>query len=444
NQIDKMYLAQLKSNDKTIAEARVYNKVLHPRDDQNLDDIIVEDTDADPSKGNRNQQVVSGESNHPKGEYPDDIAASVTEEVTRAGQTPQNVSQIGTFPQIVCADKIPRDNNSILCAPSTSSRPLVSTDVAAPLSGIGMIQSSEQSLVSRGVKVKTPHISPPVFSGQDIEKYMEQYEELARLNLWDDHMKLHYLPVYLQGWAHTLYSNTLRSYPNITWKEIKTRFLNFFQPSYAPTEVRLTQMLQRCQGTFESITEYYTEKMSLINKVGKTFSEEEVCRFVVLGLSPDIIGKLVLCDNDTSNLLGLENILLKFETAKRLSESQALRHRANLGNEISASNNLAITREYKPSVCITEIESLREELEKTKFPRTRDTERPYTGQTNRQPRQVSRYDNRQSNNNYQPFRDNRSRSRNNNVRYGNKGRSQSRDRENQRQKQFQRPQKEFT
>lgn len=105
-------------------------------------------------------------------------------------------------------------------------------------------------------------------------------------------------------------------------------------------------MLQRQQGPFESIMRYYTEKLDLIHGVGKAFSEQEICKYIVLGLAPDIIGRLVVTDQETNTIQGLERTLLKFETAKLLSETQAKRQQdmlqANAGALVNQISQLSI------------------------------------------------------------------------------------------------------
>uniref|UniRef100_A0A8D9E5D3 Uncharacterized protein n=1 Tax=Cacopsylla melanoneura TaxID=428564 RepID=A0A8D9E5D3_9HEMI len=200
------------------------------------------------------------------------------------------------------------------------------------------------------IKVKTPHITPPTFSGSNIpiDRFLEQYEQIATLNAWSEQLMLHYLPVYLQGWAETVYYNAKTANPTITWSQMKDRLLEFFQPSFATNELKLIDMLQRYQGSSEPVMQYYTEKMAMIYKLGMHFSEEEICRFIVLGLTPDIIEKFIMTEGVTSSLVNLERALIKFVNAKLLAENQAKRQRATAVGEsnVLLTNPIAYTPPY--------------------------------------------------------------------------------------------------
>ncbi|XP_026680196.1 uncharacterized protein LOC113467908 [Diaphorina citri] len=210
----------------------------------------------------------------------------------------------------------------------------------APVTNSSRPQHEENASI---IKIKTPHITASSFDGQNmgVEKFIEEYERAGSLNGWNESLMVHYLPVYLKGWPQTVYYNAIQDNPAITWGDLKRRMLEIFQPSYATREIKLTEVLQRVQGPFEAATKYFSEKMAMIRKLEMHFSEAEICRFIVLGLSPDIIGKLVMKDEDTTTLVSLERALIKFENAKFLVEFQAKRQRAMLG-ELSGSNPLTM------------------------------------------------------------------------------------------------------
>lgn len=273
----------------------------------------------------------------------------------------------------------------------------------------GVCQSSNAMALCQSPMIKTPYLSPPTFAGDNIkvDTFLEHFEEVGILNGWNPTLMLRYLPASLQGWAKTVYKNTVQNNPNITWADIKIRFQTVFNTSYAASERRLQEMLQRFQGPLEPVLKYYSEKLDLINKVGMNFSEGEVCRFIVLGLAPDIVGTLVMREAETSSLRGLEKVLLNYQDAKTLMELQTKRQQALMGPVHVPLMQVASHQEY-----INQIEDLRHKVDELKVSGQQRNEPhvlrspqwrtgrdyPYQRQQSRD-RSNGRYHNRSSNNN---------------------------------------------
>ncbi|KAL1448347.1 hypothetical protein WDU94_012347, partial [Cyamophila willieti] len=119
-------------------------------------------------------------------------------------------------------------------------------------------------------------------------------------------------------------------------------------PSFATKELKLIEMLQRYQGPSEPVMQYYTEKMAMIHKLGMHFSESEICRFLVLGLNPDIIANLIMNEGATSNLVNLEKALISLANAKYMTEYQAMRHRSVIASESNVMSTNSVVTHTSP------------------------------------------------------------------------------------------------
>lgn len=127
------------------------------------------------------------------------------------------------------------------CLPVTNSAPYNQAVIYNELHRAGAVSSqgeiattslhqNRDLLLPSGIKIKTPHVSPRTFDGQNmtIECFLKEYEQIGTINMWRDEIKIHFLPVYLQGWAQTVYKNITRANPNIDWTTMKTRLSEFF------------------------------------------------------------------------------------------------------------------------------------------------------------------------------------------------------------------------
>lgn len=186
--------------------------------------------------------------------------------------------------------------------------------------------------VGPNIKVKTPTVTPPTFDGLgDVEVFFEQYNRTAKINRWDEDLKLHYLPLYLKSDALLFFDNKIDQLGPLPWEEVERRFLGHYLPLIGREEILEQEMRDRIQGPLESLDTYFQDKLRLINKVNRDIDETKKVRLIMMGLAPDVLAKVLLMENNTS-LEGLETNIRKTDNIKYLVNAQSKKYRSNSGS----------------------------------------------------------------------------------------------------------------
>lgn len=160
-------------------------------------------------------------------------------------------------------------------------------------------------------------ITPGKFKGgveENVEEYLTQFERVARANGWNDNKKKVILPCYLEGAALKWYENiegTLGE--NITWAQISEGMKETFQGIAWEEQVEY-RLRMRMQGETEPVEAYVQDVLNLCQKVDHNMVERSRIKYVLRGLRPSLLEKVMVMTNDTlANLM--ENIR-KIETAR--------------------------------------------------------------------------------------------------------------------------------
>lgn len=162
-------------------------------------------------------------------------------------------------------------------------------------------------------------IAPRKFRGgveENVEEYLTQFERVARANGWDDTKKKVILPCYLDGAALKWFENvegTQGDGAEVTWAQIKEGMRETFQGIAWEEQVEY-RLRMRMQEEAEPVEAYVQDVLNLCQKVNAHMDERSKIKYVLRGLKPSLLEKVMVMTNDT-----LANVMLnirKVETAR--------------------------------------------------------------------------------------------------------------------------------
>lgn len=152
------------------------------------------------------------------------------------------------------------------------------------------------------IKIKTPPlVNPSYFSGtEDIELFFEEYNRIAKMNWWNEQLKLRFLPFYLKNEALKYFENEFGTSEVNNWDLVQRKFIEHYTPSFCRQEILEKQMYNHIQAPTESVDKYYFDKLRMINRVNRDMDESKKVRLIIMGLVPEYLEKVILIGNNDS------------------------------------------------------------------------------------------------------------------------------------------------
>lgn len=162
----------------------------------------------------------------------------------------------------------------------------------------------EENENNRMAEQRGHQIVPPTFrdgTRKSVEEYLAQYERVAKANGWNDAKKLVILPCYLEGAALTWFENLeqqQRPEEDLTWQQVKEGMKEVFQ-TIARDEQMEYRLRMRMQGEEETVESYVQDVLNLCIKVDPGMNEGIKIRYILRGLKPSLLEKVMILENDT-------------------------------------------------------------------------------------------------------------------------------------------------
>lgn len=155
-------------------------------------------------------------------------------------------------------------------------------------------------------EVRTPVITPNKFRGtaeENVEEYLAQFERASKANGWDANKKLVIIPCYLEGAALRWYENAeSRLGAELTWDQVKGGLTSTFQ-SIAYDEQLEFKLRMRMQRDEETVESYVQDVLYLCAKVDPLMTERSKIKYVLRGLKPSMIEKVMPMNNESLETL---------------------------------------------------------------------------------------------------------------------------------------------
>lgn len=165
--------------------------------------------------------------------------------------------------------------------------------------------------VEMETSVKTWMVKPDNFCGiEDVRKFFKQYEKAAEVNRWKDEDKVKFLSIFLKGIASTFLENLEDKKNSWNWDDLKTEFLDEFQPIGYLTLIK-NKLETKRQNDLETVMGFVAEVEHLCRQLDKNMKEEDICVYILRGLKESVLNSISLHDN--SNLKKLKDNLKKYE-----------------------------------------------------------------------------------------------------------------------------------
>ncbi|UYV70481.1 K02A2.6-like, partial [Cordylochernes scorpioides] len=141
-------------------------------------------------------------------------------------------------------------------------------------------------------------ISVPFGNGtEDCEKWMKDYERIARSNCWDAMMKLANAPFFLEGTAGQSYDNNEEGMDS--WDMFKEMFSRTFNNSGVLLRRAKDNLHSRAQKSTESCESYIQDVLSLCRQVNPDMSKEEKVAHLMKGVVEDVYQVILIKEIDT-------------------------------------------------------------------------------------------------------------------------------------------------
>lgn len=140
------------------------------------------------------------------------------------------------------------------------------------------------------------NIQPKIFKGQrneNVNDFLEHYDEVALLNHWASDEKLRRLPAYLDLNAKSWYKSEIANLQSPQWTDVRAALKTKFGPS-KPEYLHFQQMLDRRMKIDEGITSYYYSKLALLEKLSQTLTDDDKIMHIMNGLLPSYLERVML------------------------------------------------------------------------------------------------------------------------------------------------------
>ena len=123
-------------------------------------------------------------------------------------------------------------------------------------------------------------------AGQDLLRWLEDFEYISNSNKWSDEAKIVKLPTYLSGAAREWYSVKINDKIK-NWDEVLDSMKKQFLPVDQETWLR-QELSRRIQKINEPVANYIVAKEALCNRIDPKMKESEKGHHVMIGLNPKI------------------------------------------------------------------------------------------------------------------------------------------------------------
>lgn len=145
--------------------------------------------------------------------------------------------------------------------------------------------------------------------GEDVSKWLLSYESCAKCNQWSDSDMLKKLPIFLDGYALSVYSYEIEPDKALEWKHVRQLFFKLFgglsDGGYVGT------FTSRKQARGEPALKYILDMQALASQDDKAFSDELIFQVIKEGLRPEVRNAIKL--HKPSDLATLKELCIEFE-----------------------------------------------------------------------------------------------------------------------------------
>jgi len=151
---------------------------------------------------------------------------------------------------------------------------------------------------------KKLYFKPNIFSdssSDSIDAFLKKYQRAASINGWSEQEKLQYLPAFLEGTALTFYENIEHQNFN-NWADLEKQLRNEFEHIAHKDMLRLL-LEKRKQLDDELPMAFINEIESLCRRIDSDMAQQEITRYIMKGLKPNITRYIGILDNSTLKLL---------------------------------------------------------------------------------------------------------------------------------------------
>lgn len=134
---------------------------------------------------------------------------------------------------------------------------------------------------------------PPFFKyDTDAKVWIRKYEKSATLNQWREIHKVRNFARYVSEDVLTWITDSFPSLENISWIELKARFLSEFQSKDRSITNRMKLQTLR-QDKTESIRAYINRGLELMDSISDLMREQEKVEYLAFGLKKEIRDKII-------------------------------------------------------------------------------------------------------------------------------------------------------
>lgn len=153
-------------------------------------------------------------------------------------------------------------------------------------------------MASHSLSINTAMI-PPTFSGsssEDVQEWLDNFSTMAKANGWTNAAKyFDHLPVFLGGTAKDWYKATYKDGVPDSIADFKDDMLSTF--SYVkPALMNYSAMIERTQQLNENVSDYFWQKLKLINRVDADMTDVAKIQLIMKGLTPLYLNKVYARD----------------------------------------------------------------------------------------------------------------------------------------------------
>lgn len=210
---------------------------------------------------------------------------------------------------------------------------------------------NNQTKTANTMDSKKPYFKPNIFSGslsESIDSFLNKYQRAASINGWTEQEKLQYIPAFLEGPALTFYENTENQNFN-KWADLEKQLRTEFEPIAHKDMLRLL-LEKRKQLDDEIPMAYINEIESLCRRIDSGMAQQEITRYIMKGLKPNIARYIGILDNSSLKLIK-DNVrkyeMVEFMVTGEINQSPSeiktdiITHKLNqISNEINEKINL--------------------------------------------------------------------------------------------------------
>lgn len=196
---------------------------------------------------------------------------------------------------------------------------------------------------------KKPYFKPNIFSdssSDSIDAFLKKYNRAASINGWSEQEKLQYIPAFLEGPALTFYENIENQNLN-KWADLKKQLRNEFEHIAHKDMLRLL-LDKRKQLDDELPMTFINEIESLCRRIDSEMAQQEITRYIMKGLKPNIARYIGILDNSTLKLL--KDNIRKYEMVEFMVTDGTNQSPAEIKTDIITNKLNQISNEFNEKI----------------------------------------------------------------------------------------------